>query len=49
MDIVTTIATILATLIIVGLAVMMYLDVPLRSGRVSGRGAAPPTPRRRHS
>ena len=48
MDIVTTIATLLAALIIVGLAVMMYLDVPLRSGRVPGRGAAAPTPRRHH-
>lgn len=48
MDIVTTIAALLATLIIVGLAVMMYLDVPLRSRRVPGRGAATPPPRRRH-
>ena len=48
MDIVTAIATLLATLIIVGLAVTMYLDVPLRSRRVGGRNAATPLARRRH-
>lgn len=38
MDIVTTVATLLAALIIVGLAVMMYFDVPLKRGRPGAHG-----------
>ena len=41
MDIVTTLATLLATFIIVGLAVMMYFDVPLKPGASGPQGKLP--------